>query len=116
MGSRMRVKPMQNIEEGCHKSEMGSQVTFDTMKDMFEVTNTGQRREQDFIEHPFTPGFVRAQQEIAVGFARFGKAQVAQGHGQTIKLMRQRTKVLVMDIVGTPVPRHDLRLTLNQSR
>jgi len=105
---------MQDIKQGCHKGEMSGQVTFNAMKDVFEMTYACQRREQDFNQHPFTPGLMRTQQEIAIGIACFGKAQVAQGHGQSVKLLCQGAKVLVVNVGGVPVPSHHLPLSIDQ--
>lgn len=105
---------MQDIEQRCHKGEMGGQIAFDTVKDMFEMTNAGQSRKQNFNQHPFTPGFMRTQQEVAFGFACFGKAQVTQSHGQSIKLMCQRAKVLVVNVGSVPVPSDHLPLVIDQ--
>lgn len=80
------------------------------MKHAFEGADFGHDGKRALNQHPLRPRFMPTRLEIQEGFAAFAKMLVAEGNGLGIKLMRQRTKILIVGIGSRPIPAHDLSL------
>src|SRR5258706_8657961 len=93
---------------------MRFQIDRESMRQMFKMANARYQRQHGFNNHAFTPRFMGTKFEIVRLFARFLEAEITQDNRFFIKLMRNWTKGLVMNVGGVPIPCHDLASVIHQ--
>src|SRR5689334_4855687 len=93
---------------------MGFQIDRESLRQTFEMTNTGDQRQHSFNNHAFAPRFVGTKFEVSWLFVCFLETKITQDNSYFIKLMRNRTKSLVMDVGGVPIPSHDFASVIDQ--
>lgn len=114
IGFEQAVEGQQEIEQRRDESQMGLHVDGTTMRQMLQLTDTGRQAEHRLDQHPLAPGLVFTELEVMGCLACLLETEVTQRNRLFIELVSQRTKGLVVDVSGVPIPRDHLASVVDQ--